>query len=170
MALAVDKINAILISKFGLPVIRGGQNHESPPLPYIQYDLVIEDKYNNYQILKNVTEETPGTIEGEYKNPTYTTFQYGIIGDEGQADVVQIENIYNYMTTAGFKIALNAENIYHTIMSDVTELSINKQDFYERRFIFEVRFAWSNNFTEDETIISVIETADAGRIPAGPSQ
>lgn len=165
MPLALDKVHALIKTKFELEIIRGGQDQESPPLPYIQYDLIINEKYNNYQILKETRENGP-IIESEYKNPTYETYQYSVIGDEGQLDVIKTEDLYNFMTTQIFKIAINAENIFHTILSDVTEVNINKQEFFERRFLFEVRFAWSNNFIENETAVSAIETAGGTREPA----
>lgn len=154
---------------FPLVIWPGGRNPESPLLPYVQYDLLFEQKYKAHQIFSCTEEPTPGVIETHYKNPSSLHYQYSFIGSADDKYLRQsITLLYNYMTTKGFKVLLDSLKIGLTIMSPIQELILNKQECLERRFFFDIRLNYSDNFTEDESDVGVIETVNPLplRVPA----
>ncbi len=146
---------------FELILWPGGKTNESPVLPYMQYDLILTNKYLNYQVIKCTDEDTPGTILTHYKNPSYPEYQYSFIGAAEDKQIkFRARALYNYITTESFKLAINQANIFPTLFSPIQELILNKQDCLERRFFFDIKLGYADNFTEDETDVGVIETTD----------
>jgi hypothetical protein len=145
---------------FPLIVWPGGVTEESPELPYLQYDEIIETKYKAHQILKKTT-ATPESVSTQYKNPSSIDYQYALIGSAGDKYLRNAMNsIYNYLTTDAFMIAMQELHMAAIILSPVTELATNKSEIMERRYFFDIRINYADVFTEDETGVSVIETAE----------
>ena len=139
--LLINEAHKLITTRTGLKFLRGGLDDESLNLPYMQYDLIEDKRYNNYQVLKE-TEEIAGPIlNAHYKNPVYSTYQYTIINDGDDFIALQrIDDVFNYMTTDSFKIGLDAFSIKHVILSPVTEINLEKQEFFERRSVFRTLF------------------------------
>lgn len=154
----------------------GGKTKESPNLPYLQYDLILDNRLKDWQILKN-TEVIPAVDEdlgamppveaeaekilGHYKNTASATYQYSLIGSTNDKNLRQrTRDLYNYMTTDGFKLSVSELPFAVNLVSAVQELILTKQEDTERRFFFDVRFRYADNFTEDETDIGVLKSVD----------
>ena len=152
---------------FPLIVWPGGVTSESPLLPYLQYDQIIENKYKAHQILKK-TEEVNGQIIGKYKNPSSVDYQYALISDSEDRNLRdRVTILYNYLTTDAFAVAMQGLNMVAVIMTPISQLAINKSDILERRYFFDIRISYADNFEENETDVSVIETAEATGEPVG---
>lgn len=193
--LRLDLIHRIINKKFGgltvetdgLLLVKGGQADVSPSLPYIQHNLIFQNRYKNYQKIPKEIKTTLNSVTTTYFNKVNSSYRYILIGDDnideddeitqlaenalpsGGKDFQQlIEDVHAFLCTETFKSALEAlrndNNILlkygHTIMSDIEEVNLNKNDFFERRLFFDIRYDWSDNFVEDETNIGVIEEVD----------
>ncbi len=163
MLLPLDIIHTELKSKTGLNLVRGGQDQETTLLPYIQYDNITEGRYKDYQILKEYSEVVPGTPKIEYKNPNNHIYEYATVNDPSDISgaMTIIKDLFNFLTTDEFKLFMKRNNLAHTIMTDIKELRINKSDFSERWFRFELRYMFSDNFERAEG--TFIETVDTTR-------
>lgn len=163
MLLPLDIIHTEIKIKTGLEIMRGGQDQETVELPYLQYDNITEGRYKDYQILKEYSEDIPGTPEIEYKNPNNHIYEYSTVNDPSNISgaMTIIKDFFNFLTTDEFKLSMKRNNLAHTIMTDVKEVRINKNDFSERWFRFELRYMFADNFTQAEG--SFIETVNVER-------
>lgn len=170
--LRLDLIHAIIQTKFPeLHIVRSGQDAEQIPLPYLEYAFILEKKYAPYQVDKFLTEDVPGFPEMEYKNPNTSDYQYALIDDPKivRTHKTSLNDIYNFLTTDGFKIELDKIDIKANLISDIREVNLEKSKFFERRFVFEKRYFWADVFIEDYTGVGVIQNVDVTPIdPAGP--
>ncbi len=173
MSLSLEKINDLIAVRTELIPVRNGQNPESLKLIYIEFTQIALLKAGSQSIIKKKTEEVEGVIQGEYKVPTYTTFQYAVVGsgDEEVEIFSQCQDLYRFMSSDRFELSLRAldPSTSRTVLGDILELSINRQDDMERRAFFDVRYGHMDEFSEDETDISVIEEfEDPERVPGSP--
>lgn len=163
MLIPLDTIHTEIKDQTGLEIVAGGQDQETLIPPYIIYDTITEGRYKDYQILKEYSEETPGTPKIEYKNPNNHIYEYSTVNDPSDVSgaMTIIKDLFNFLTTDTFKLFMKRNNLGHTIMTNVKEVKINKSDFSERWFRFELRYMFSDNFTNEEG--TFIETVGVTR-------
>ncbi len=150
-----------------IEIFADGQDTETPPLPFITYSTLREEKYKEYQRMKYIR-----IVEGErqthYENPTMTEIQYSVHFEAKQLDEAKrmISRLYNYLTTDEFKqgsfVTVDGvpefqnplDGVGFTIISDVRPNTVPKNDFFERQFSFDVRWLWRDGIkiTSAETI------------------
>lgn len=153
--LRLDLINNIIRVRFpDLVIIRSGQDNESPPLPYLSYSFIAENKYKDNQVIRQLTETTT-----EYKNVNATDYRYTLVSDpaqdasEGESIIVSektIRDIYNFLTSLSFELSMNRIDTKYNLLSDVQEVTFDQNGFFERRFLFTIRFFWADLFVEQE--------------------
>lgn len=145
----LNEVNSKIYEKFGLPVVISGQDVESLKTPYIVYDIISEDRYKEYQVLKKNLTTSDGEII-EYKAPQTIDIQYTLVSDpiDIQSDLTQLNSVYNYFLTDEFKLFADKQKLGYTIISPITLLNLAREDFFERQFIFEVRYFYANIFSQ----------------------
>lgn len=162
MGLRLDDAHDIIERKFGVPIIADGQDLEGVAPPFIAYTFIAEQRYREYQV-PTLIATTSGSVRKLYMNPTETHVQYTLA--EKSDKIVDardaIRQIYNFLTTDGFRNALRnlPYNLRFKIVSDIRELSIPRGHFYERHLSFDVKWLWLD--VTDEDASGSIESAEA---------
>ena len=160
--LQFNLIHQLFKAKVGLNFHMAGQDAETGNLPLVEFDIINELKYKPHQILKEYSDLGPDPTV-EYKNPTTTDVQYSVVnkGESTTGNGIvekkeRLESLYGYIVSDEFQINMKKINIGFDIISPVTEIKISKEKFFERRFIFEIKYFWADVRTNVEG--SFIET------------
>ena len=153
--LVISNVHDIFRTRFTLPIVRSGQENESPTLPYMSYINLSETRYQDYQVIRDLTL----TDSIQYKNPVRSNYRYTVVADS-RKDSSQGENIiaseklardiFNFISTVTFELAMKRLDVKYNLLSDLQEVDFNQNDFYERRFFFTINYFWADLFTEDE--------------------
>lgn len=165
----LDGFHELVLLETGLKVYDEGQNETALKMPYIGFTGVDEKKYRPNQILKETFETSgePGTV---YLNPTETIIQYGVVYEAEQAPEARdmIRKLYNYLCTDEFKMAMKRlDGLSLSIVSNVRETKINRGEFFERRYTFDVRFFWQDQYIKAQSDTITSATADLVSAPEG---
>lgn len=149
--ITLNKVHEILYDQFNIPIIREGQQLPPGMYPYVSYVLINDDRYTGYQVMSSTFDSESEGTGIEYKAPTYQTYQYSICSNDDSIEnsLNRINDFYNFFLTNAFKIAIKRHNITADIVSPITEINEIKDKFFERQFMFEVRYGYSNNFIEN---------------------
>lgn len=166
----LDGFHELVLLETGLTIYDEGQDESAPPMPYIGMNGIDEKKYRPHQILKESFETSgePGTL---YLNPSETIVQYGVVYESGQAPEARdmIRKLYNYLCTDRFKAAMKRlDGLSLSIVSNVRETKINRGEFFERRFTFDVKFFWQDQYSEVQSdTIDAVEDVTLEAPPEG---
>ena len=156
-----------------LQILRTGQNNQNIPLPYIEYSFVTEARKANYQVSTVYQDPTitGGTLEACMSYTSTTDYQYALVAENNSlpSAIVNFEGVYDYTLTEEFSIALRSlvdgpdtfsYEVTQLAENGVQEIRLEKDQFFERRFIFELRFYWLTNRIFDASSIGEIDTID----------
>lgn len=156
-------IHALYSTELNLSFLVGKQDLTSIPLPYVEFNLITDARLAPHQVHKEYT-DPGGSPTVEYKNIIQADFSYEIVNDSGKTanhfenSQARTNDFYRFLLTDEFQTAMKTLDIGYDIATDITELSINKRDFFERRNLFEIRYFWADVWSRTEG--SLIETVD----------
>src|SRR4030042_6332333 len=110
--LNIAAINVILKAAVpGVGFFRAGQTPESVELPYIVFTPIIEQRYKDFQVLKQLTGTSPN-VQYNYKSPSFADYQYDYVYDSKNiaASRAGAGQFYNLFLTYGLKNKLSLQN------------------------------------------------------------
>jgi len=147
--LEINKVHPIIEQYTGIKVFRSGQTPESVQVPYCVYTPITEGRYKDYNVLRQLTGTSP-VVAFNYKSPSWADIQYDLIFDSKgiSNSLTKVNQFYNLFLTYGFKNKTKLQNIFYTIISNLTEVAQKRDMSFERRFMFEVRYFWAEIFTD----------------------
>jgi hypothetical protein len=160
-----DDVHKILALKTGLKFSASGQSVQSPEPSFFSYALILEQRYREYQTIRKI-ESTSGSTIKTYIIPVETHTQYTLVSKSAAGIEArnQIRALYNFLHTDGFRRELHSlpYNLRFKIVSDIREISVPREQFYERHASFDVKWLWADCFSEDAS--GFISSASAVRI------
>lgn len=169
--LRLDIIHKLIETATGLKIYADGQDVETVKTPFLMYtEIPGEDKYKEYQALTR-TEYAAGVYTERVELPTKSDFQYSVhyTAAERREARNMIRKLYLYFCSPGFRLALDRaehdsdlgkkiDSVGFTIISAIRTAAPIKGEFFERQYMFDVRWLWRDGMLT--TGAETINTAD----------
>ncbi len=169
--LNITAIHTVLIdelrNKFStLPrILLEGQSKKAPNAPRITYTQITNGRLPRKSTIREYSD--PGGVPTTtYKDLVYNRYRYSVIVNEeskpnGGGSYIEllrdiVEELFGFFRTQAFEIALEDLGIRYRMATDITDGTISRLPFFEKRFFFDVVYGFTDVFTRAEG--SFIET------------
>ena len=172
----LDQIHLLYIKElFGSDtkkrIARGNQKQQRTVRPFIVYDLVWEDSYKPHQVMKKY-ETYLDSVVVSYKIPMQFTYQYTLVFADNDPSCATItQKLFRYLLTDRFKNAIKRLNVEYNVLTNLKENNIPIQGFKDRQFQIQIRYDWSDLWTDydPDSAVESIDTVEVEQeaVPEG---